>query len=548
VVLMLFLIGLEMRPQMLWEMRHRLVGLGGLQVALTLLAVAGAVYAAGLPWNQALTVGMILCLSSTAIVMQTLEEKRLTRTEGGRSSFAVLLFQDLAVIPLLALVPLLAVEGVPVEASHGENLVADLPGWLQALAVLGAVAVVILAGLYLTRPLFRYISYARLHEIQVAAALLFVVAMSLLVSFLGLSPALGTFLAGVVLANSEYRHELESDVAPFKGLLLGLFFITVGAGVDLQMLADDPVLIVALTLALMCIKIAVLYPLARLFRLKQPHGLLFTLSLAQAGEFGFFLLAFAEQTGVLPGETGGVLLMVISLSMFLTPALFILHDWLVRRIVRAPELSFDEIDEKGTVIIAGMGRFGQVVNRLLKGLGHETVVLDSRADVVARVRTFGIRAYYGDVNRPALLEAAGIREAKAIVLALDDPDKAVRMAEYISRHHPQVRIIARAHDRHHVYRLYAAGAKVSVRELFDSAIRAGKYALEALGHADDDVERAAAAFFDMDRAMLKELATLWDPDIPLERNPAYVAKAREQNAAIEAVLKGRLDAARQAAE
>lgn len=547
VVLMLFLIGLEMKPRTLWDMRGRLVGLGGLQVGVTLGAITLGGLALDLPWKQALAVGIILCLSSTAIVMQTLNEKKLARGDGGRAAFAVLLFQDLAVIPLLAAIPLVA-SGSGAVSAEPQAAAEVLTGWTKAMMVVGVVAAVILGGRFLTRPLYRYIAMARLPEIQTAAALLLVVAISAALCMLNLSPTLGSFLAGVVLANSEYCHELESDIAPFKGLLMGLFFITVGAGVDLGLLLSDWPHILALTLLLMLAKMAVLHPLARLFRLQGPARLLFTLSLAQAGEFAFFLLAFASQTGVLPDAVAAPTLLVVSLSMFLTPALFLAHDHLRARLDDGLRRPFDEIDEPGAVIIAGMGRFGQIVNRMLTGLGHKTVVLDGNPATVDRIRAFGIEGFYGDVDRPELLAAAGIAEAKAVVLTLDDPEKTVRTAYFISRRHPQVKIIARARDRHHVYQLYAAGAPESVRETFDSAVRAGKYALAALGYDKEEIERIAAAFFKHDRHMLAELAALWDPDVPPERNPAYMKKAREQNATIEEALRGQTSAARRAAE
>lgn len=542
VVLMLFLIGLEINPRTLWEMRGRLIGLGGAQVALTLGAVLGIAVALGLPWREGAAVGIILCLSSTAIVMQTLNEKKLARTEGGRAAFSVLLFQDLAVIPLLAILPLLAI-GAPEATAAAQGHGAGLPvltGWEKALLVVGVVAGVIVGGLFLTRPMFRYIALARLPEIQTAAALLLVVAISAALGLANLSPALGSFLAGVVLANSEYRHELESDIAPFKGLLLGLFFITVGAGIDLGLLAAEPLRLVALTLAMMALKIAVLVPVAALFRLSAHARLLFALSLAQAGEFAFFLLAFARQTGALPVTTTQELLLIVSLSMFLTPLLFLIFERLRARLPAGPFREDDAIDDEGAVIIAGMGRFGQTVNRMLTSLGHKTVVLDSHPQVVDRLRTFGIKGFYGDIDRPELLAAAGIATARALVLAIDDPEKTLRMAAFVHRRYPHVQIIARARDRHHVYQLYAAGARVSVREMFDSSVRAGKYALAALGHDDEEIERFAAAFFDHDRNMLAELAEIWDPDIPLEENPAYVKRAREQATEIEAALRGRM--------
>ncbi len=543
VVLMLFLIGLEIHPRMLWEMRHRLVGLGGLQVALTLALLAALARMAGLAWNQAVAVGIILSLSSTAIVMQTLHEKKLERTEGGRASFAVLLFQDVAAIPLLAVLPLLALGAVPPpgeELPHAAAALEAASPWMRAALVVGAGGLVMLAGRYLTHPVYRFLSWARLPEIQIAGALLMIVGVSLMMSLLGLSPALGSFLAGVVLANSEYRHQLEADLAPFKGILMGLFFITVGSGINLTRLAADPLPILGYVAMLLAFKMAVLWPLAGLFGLSPKARLLFTLSLAQAGEFGFFLLGFATASRVLWPSQAGVLLLIIALSMMATPALFWLHGLLARRLGEGPGRDADAIDEQGTVIIAGMGRFGQVVNRIVAGLGHRTVVIDNHPETVERMRGLGIRGFFGDVERTDLLEAAGIAEAKAVVLAIDDPERTLRLARYVSRRHPQVKIIARAYDRHHVYQLYAAGAPDSVRELFDSAVRAGKYALAALGHDAEEIEEVAADFVVRDRHMLAELASLWNPEIPTDRNEAYLAKAREQHAAIEAALRSRV--------
>lgn len=539
VVLMLFLVGLELRARTLWEMRRRLLGLGSLQVGLTAAIIAGVAMLAGNGWAQAVAIGLILSLSSTAIVIQTLSEKRLTRTEGGRASFAVLLFQDIVAIPLLALMPLLvALSGGAPSVAAGDHAtgVLQVEGWMRALLVVGAVALVILAGRFLTRPVFRFVAMARMPEIQTAAAVLLVVAIALLMNLLGFSAALGTFLAGVVLADSEYRHELESDLGTVKGLLLGLFFITVGAAIDMTLLVHEPLLILGLTVALMALKVAVLRVIALAFGLRGHSGTLFVLALGQAGEFGFFLLAYAAQIALLPEATVSRLLLVISLSMALTPALFLLHDWLIAR--RPGARPDDAIEEPGTVIIAGLGRFGQVVNRMLRAAGHRTVVIDNEPAVIAQMRRFGLKAYYGDLERPAVLESAGIGEAAALVLAIDDPDSAVRIAAYVRRRHPDVQVIARAHDRHHVYRLHAAGAQHQVREVFDSAVRAGRYALAALGHEPADVQRISDAFVDHDRNLLAQLAAVWDPEVPPDRNPAYIAKAREQAAVIAAVLQG----------
>jgi CPA2 family monovalent cation:H+ antiporter-2 len=534
VVLMLFLIGLEMEPKALWGMRRHVLGLGGLQVAATGAAVALAARLLGLGWAEATAVGMILSLSSTAIVMQTLSEKELVRTEGGRASFAVLLFQDMAAIPFLALLPLLAIAR---PAAPEADLFAGAPPWLEALMVAGVTATVLLAGRFLTRPFFTFVSWSGLHEIYVAAALLFVAGVALAMTLVGLSPALGSFLAGVVLARSEYRHELEADLAPFKGLLLGLFFLTVGAQLDLALLEEAPLRIAGLTLGFIALKAGVLALLARAFGLRGGPALLFALALAQAGEFGFFLLGSARTLGVLPGGVADTLLLVISLSMMLTPALFLIQERLARRPGVAAALAFDVVDQKGKVIVAGMGRFGQTVNRVLSGLGYETVILDHRPATVAHMRALGHRAFYGDVGRMEMLAAAGVAEARAVVICIDDFDRAEAMSAQIAKAWPQVKVIVRARDRHQVYRLRAAGAHEGVREVFYSGVTAAGFALDALGHDETEVERVLKTFIAEDRGMIDEIAAVWDPDLPPERNPAYLAAARDQAARIEAALR-----------
>lgn len=369
VVMMLFLIGLELEPRALWGMRHRLIGLGGIQIAGSTLLIAALFFALGQPVPTALAIGMIFALSSTAIVLQTLSEKGLMQTGGGRNIFSVLLTQDIAVIPMLALLPLLAVSsGVTMQpdgsvtraseqgdAHHSFSLVEGLPGWGVTLVTIAAVAAVILVGIYLTRPVFRYIHQARLREMYTALALLIVVSIATLMGLVGLSAALGTFLAGVVLANSEFRHELESDLEPFKGLLLGLFFITVGAGIDFNTLMGEPARILGLTAAVIVIKGAVLYALTFAFSIKGRDRWLFTLALAQAGEFGFVLIAFSTQQNVLPTALGDDLLLVVALTMLITPLLFLLYGAMTKRMDQTshdhPE---DEIDETGKVIIAGI--------------------------------------------------------------------------------------------------------------------------------------------------------------------------------------------------
>ena len=550
VVMMLFLIGLELEPRALWNMRDRLVGLGGLQISLTILLIMGGAMAMGYAWTIALAIGMIFALSSTAIVLQTLSEKGLMQTNGGRATFSVLLSQDIAVIPMLAILPLLAVSTLASIAPDGSvvrtldthdahaqlSLVADLPGWGVTLVTLGAVATVILTGIFLTRPIFRYIHHARLREMYTAIALLIVASIAVLMTLVGLSPALGTFLAGVVLANSEFRHELESDLEPFKGLLLGLFFITVGAGIDFALFFREPGMILALTIGVMTIKGGVLYALSLLFKIKGKDRWLFALGLAQAGEFGFILISFSLQQEVLSPGLGDRLLLIVALSMLITPLLFIAYDVLGKRITESHDMAHDDVDEQGTVIIAGIGRFGQIVNRLVQSAGFSTVVIDNDLSTVQMMRTFGFKGYFGDPTRPDLLKAAGLNEAKVLVVAIDDKKMANKLVAYARKARPDLHIIARARDRVHVYELNAAGANDVVRELFDSSLRAGRYALENLGLTEFEANEAKTFFYEHDRAAIRELSTHWKPGIPLRNNPEYVALAKAINNDLETAL------------
>ncbi|WP_339852977.1 cation:proton antiporter [Roseovarius nubinhibens] len=558
VVMMLFLIGLELEPKALWDMRHKLIGLGGMQVVLTTLAVMVVAMQLGQVWSVALAIGMIFALSSTAIVLQTLSEKGLMRTGGGRSSFSVLLTQDIAVIPMLAFIPLLALPQTPesvlgdalkkLMAGEGKHEVApaheaavhfieSLPSWGVTLVTFGAVAGIIVFGVYLTRPIFRFIHAAKLREMYTALALLIVVSISFLMNLLGLSPALGAFLAGVVLANSEFRHELESDIEPFKGLLLGLFFITVGAGINFAVLFALPALILGLTLAVIVIKGIVLYCLGRVFGLRRRDLWLFTLSLAQAGEFGFVLISFSKQQNVLPRQIDEVLLLVVALTMLITPLLFLLYDWMSRRMTETNDLPEpDQIDDKGQVIIVGIGRFGQIVHRLVRSAGFSTVVLDRDLSAIQRMRRFGIKSFFGDPTRPEMLIAAGLREARVLVVAIDDPQASVRLVHFARRERPNLHIICRARDRTHVFRLYQAGANDIVREMFDASLRAGRYALENLGLSEFEAAELETTFYHHDRHSVKELAALWNPDIPTVENAAYIARAKELESELETML------------
>ncbi|HEY5715883.1 MAG TPA: monovalent cation:proton antiporter-2 (CPA2) family protein [Psychromonas sp.] len=521
VVLMLFLVGLELDPKMLWKMRNRLIGLGGLQVFLTVIIVMWIASHFVEHWTTALTIGLIFSLSSTAIVLQTFNEKGLSKTEGGKNAFSVLLFQDIAVIPMLALIPLMALPELIEKAQqiassaaqHSDNwsLVASLPSWAYALAVVTAIVGVVFAGHYLSRPLFKFVASSGLREIFTASALMLVIGIAALMSLVDLSPALGTFLAGVVLANSEFRHELESNIEPFKGLLLGLFFITVGAGIDFYILYSHFLVIIALTLAVILLKAAVLFLLALLFKIKHSDRWLFALSLAQAGEFGFVLLNFTVQQHVLPAEIADPLSLVVTLSMFLTPALFIFFDKVVlpRYQQSSNQREQDHIDETGCVIIAGAGRFGQVVNRLLVANKVPTVVLDHESSMVDRLRQVQIKSYYGDATRPDLLHTAGIEEAKLLVVAIDDKIRATELVEYVKHAYPRVKILARAYDRGHYYSLTHAGADYIISETYLSAVELGTQALRHLGFTADKTAQLRHKFMNAEEKGKHSLYKIW---------------------------------------
>lgn len=558
VVMMLFLIGLELDPRALWGMRHQLLGLGALQVVLTIAAIAGLLIGAGMAWQTALTLGMIFALSSTAIVLQTLSEKGLMRTPGGTGAFAVLLAQDLAVIPILAIIPLLALnpELAGAALSHAapddtaaelKRLVDSLPPVAAAALTLGIIAGIVAAGIFLARPVFRFVHAAHLPEMGTFIALLLVFGIAFLMLIVGLSPALGAFVAGVVLANSEFRHEIEADIRPFKGLLLGLFFITVGVGIDMSVLATEPVRLILLTLALIALKAAVLLALTFAFGPTGRDRWLFALSLAQGGEFGFLLIASAAHLSVLTGPVAQTALLVLSLSMLATPALFLAYAALARRLgtpiaTREP----DAVDETGRVIIVGIGRFGQVVNRLVRTSGAQTVVLDSDLAAIEIMRRFGVKGFFGDPTRPEMLQAAGLAEARVLVVAVDDREACLTIVRYARKTRPDLHIVARARDRTHVYELYQAGANDIVREMFDSSVRAGRYVLENIGFSELEAARLSQAYFRMDRAALRELAGLWVPGQPAHLNAAYVERSKKLDRDLETTLITELDETRPA--
>ena len=561
VVMMLFLVGLELEPKLLWEMRTRLLGLGGGQVVITVLLVMAAAMAFGQPFTVALAIGMVLALSSTAIVLQTLNEKGLMKSDGGQSSFSVLLFQDIAVIPMLAIIPILAMPEIievaaNTAATHGSDathggddhgasisLVDGLSGWQTALVTIGAVAAVAIVGNYLTSPIFRFIAGAGLREMFTATALMMVIGIALLMSLVGLSPALGTFLAGVVLANSEYRHELESDIDPFKGLLLGLFFMTVGASINFALLFDNLASIVALTIGLMAVKVIVLLGLARVFKIAGSDKWLFSLGLAQAGEFGFVLLSFTVANNVIPPAVSDQLLLVVALSMLLTPALFIFYDQVIQpRYASSDDREADDIEEDNHIVIAGHGRVGGLVRRMLQAAGHKVTVIDFSSAQLEMIAKFGLKAYFGDATRPDLLHSAGLGEAKLFVVAIDGKEQITELVRYSVKSYPNIHVVARAVDRGHVFDLWAAGCRDIIRETYDSSLRMGRSAFEALGQPRDKAQRIVKVFDEMDRQTMIESAEHYDPNVPFSENEEYITMVRERLGAWEAEMSERMQA------
>jgi len=512
VVMMLFLVGLELQPSRLWKLRHSILGLGGLQVLLTTLVIfMVCYYFFALQWQSALTIGLMLALSSTAIVLQTLNEKGWIKQEAGQNAFSVLLFQDIAIIPILALLPLLAFsDNIVINDSH-TNLINHLSILQQTLISVAVITSIIIAGKYISTPLFRYIADTRLPELFTVFALFLVIIIAVVMQKIGLSPALGTFLAGVVMAESEFRHELEVDIEPFKGLLLGLFFITVGASIDFPLLLEELTLITLLVLSLIIIKASILYVLSRIFNLQKKQQLLFTLALAQGGEFAFVILTLTSSLQILTPEQNNLTTLVVAISMLMAPVLLILYEKIINRVsIQLPDFDKPEdIEATKSVIIAGYGRFGQIIGRLLNAQGYHLSILDHSPSQISMLKKFGNKIFYGDAARKDLLDASGAEEAQLLVLAIDDADKIIEIAQLAQKHYPNLKLVARAIDRHHAYQLMRIGVQSIKRETFESALSLGVEALKLLGNSQKDAERAGHLFSAHDIESMNLLSELW---------------------------------------
>ena len=530
IVMMLFLAGLELEPARLWSLRRAAFGLGPAQMLVSAAAVGGVAYWLGQTGGVALAIGLSFAMSSTAIVMQGLTERGTLKTSSGETSFAVLLFQDLAVVPVLAIMPVLAPHAVD-DPHAAQSLLAHLPPWAQPLSIVAAVAIIFFGGRVLTRPLFRLIARTRLREIFTASALLVVTTTALIMASVGLSPAMGAFLGGVVLADSEFRHELESDIEPFKGLLLGLFFISVGANIDLQALLSSPLLIAALVIGVVAAKVAIMFVLMRLFGYRTRDALMAALALSQIGEFAFLLISVGARSALFDEALAGKLNLVVALSMVSTPLLFIIFDrcYAMGR-AEAPAREGDRIEERNRVIIAGFGRVGQISARLLIGRGIPVTILEHDDEQLEGVRRFGNKVYYGDARREAVMRAAGAGEASLLIVATDVPETTREIVEMARRDFPNLRVIARAFDRVHAYELESAGAGAVVRETFGSALELGVEALKALGYPAYEAGRIARVF---KRHDIEGYRTLRDLRGDSER---YMVAARAHREELEKVL------------
>jgi glutathione-regulated potassium-efflux system ancillary protein KefC len=486
VVLLLFMIGLELEPRRLWEMRRPIFGWGGAQVGLVSLALCLAAMAAGVGWKVALIASLGLSLSSTAIALATLEERNLLATPAGSAGFSILLFQDIAAIPMIAIVPILGVA-----EAHGSD-----EGWLGALRVAAVLLALVAGGRYLVRPIMRVIAKTRMREIFTAFALLLVISIALLMQWVGMSMALGAFMAGVLLADSEYRHALETDLEPFKGLLLGLFFIAVGMSVDFGAFFAQPWLIAGLVTGFLAIKVAVLFGLARLFGLPRGQKSFFAFLLSQGGEFAFVVFGAAATAKVFTENVASILVVVVALSMMVTPLLLIIYDrFIAPNYKNAKKRETDAIEaQEGHVIIAGFGRFGQIIGRLLLASKVPLTVLDHDPDQIDLLRKFGIKVFYGDATRIDLMHAAGAGKARALVIALDGVPDSLALVDAVRKAYPNLPILARARNVTHVYQLRDRGVTIIERETFEAALHLGEQAMQQLGFSADKARQATQKF------------------------------------------------------
>lgn len=527
VVMMLFVIGLEINPAEFWKLRRSIIGLGSMQMGITTLLVAGlCLWFFDFSLQTSLAVALALSMSSTAIILQTLKEKGLNNTVSGISSFAVLLFQDIMVIPALAILPLLS-DGSAVELTGESSLIDSLSGWLQTTVVVVAMVSVYFAGKYIAVPLLRIIAKTRLREMFTAASLLLVVAVSFLMQSVGLSPALGAFMAGVVLAGSEFKHELESDLEPFKGLLLGLFFIGVGASINFSLIAMQPTLVFTIVISIMLVKAMVLCLTGKIFGMRSDQNILFSILLSQVGEFAFVMITFSSQLRILDAYWTGIFMAGIAISMALTPVFILINEYLIDpffgikeddRASRPP----DKIHEFNDVILVGFGHFGSTIGRFLRANGVKATILDNDSDRVELLRKMGFTVYYGDATRIDLLRSAGADRAKLFIAAIDNPEVNRQLIKTVTKHFPNLEIMARARNREDAYDLIELGVKDFYRETLYTSVHMAIDVMIKLGFRSYTATRKGMDFIRYDEASLSKLAKV------RKEMKDYIISVREQ--------------------
>ena len=498
VIMMLFLIGLEVEPGMLWKLKKLILGLGGLQVLVTTAVLTGVGLLCGYEWPVSLAVSMSLALSSTALVLKRLEEKNMLRTKEGGVAFSVLLFQDIAVIPILIIMPLLGQYAGMQAVNHDEfAFLAHVPAWLHALLVAGVTGAVIILGHYVSRPVFLMIARTNLREIFTTFSLAMVVGITLLMKSIGVSPALGAFIAGVVLANSQYKHTVEADIEPFKGLFLGLFFISVGMEMNIPLLVQKTGLILAVVSGLIAIKALVLFGLGCIFRFPWVQSVRIALALSQGGEFAFVLFQYASSLGVIDSTLKAQFTLIVALSMLLTPFLMLMFYRFVlprHRPAVPARSSYDAIYAKNDIILVGYGRFGQIIGRLLNGEKINITVLEKNPEQIELLRKFGYKGYFGDASRLDILKSAGADQAQLLVVTVGSASASLKIVKMAKQHFPRLSIYARARNRRHAYDLHKLGVDYFKRELFDSSLTMTKEILKFIGYPSEDIENKATAF------------------------------------------------------
>ncbi|MDX2083055.1 MAG: monovalent cation:proton antiporter-2 (CPA2) family protein [Rickettsiales bacterium] len=532
IIMMLFIIGLELEPANLWQLRKAIIGIGGLQVTITTICFAFIGIIFGLKYQSSLAIALALSLSSTALVLNLLQEKNLLNSKIGETSFAVLLFQDIAVIPILILLPFLAENGFE-KISSGKTLISDMSSLNQIIIVLAVILILIFVGKFLSRHFFRLIAKSNLRELFTALSLALILGITLLAQQIGISPALGAFIAGVVLANSEYRKNLETDISPFKGLLLGLFFISVGMKMDLTLLQVAPLKILGIVVGLMLFKTLIMWALGRVFKISNCDSLGYAMTLCQGSEFAFVLFQFSEKLQLIDNKTSGFLALIVTLSMAFTPFLISIFNKIVQKYFSSPNknnLEFDNIEKKRPIILAGFGRFGQIVGRFLISQGFEITVLEKDPDQIDLLRSFGFKAYYGDATQSDFLRSAHANQSEALIIAVDNIQNSLEIARIAKKDFPNLKIFARAHNRQHAYDLNRIGVNYFKRETFDSSLALGVEVASLLGKDKSEMKIKAEKFRNHDEETLQESFKFF------EDKPALINFSKTRRAELERIL------------